>query len=131
MDMIHDAVQTLRLQVREFFDNEFSSVQQRSSSITGHKKQRNDFHLPPTKKTPSGQKPSAHLYILILQRLHIEPDCRNRLNSLVTLILQPIQNGGLSGIVKTKNENSHFFGAKEALEHSAHYYAHLDGIINR
>ena len=62
----------------------------------------------------------THLYILILQRLHIEPNRWNRLDGLVGLVLEPVQNGGLSGIVQTEDQYSNLLGPEETLEESAH-----------
>ena len=76
-----------------------------------------DTFLPPNKI--QNTQPT-HLYILILQRLHIEPNRWNRLDGLVGLVLETVQDGGLSGIVQTEDQYSNLLGPEETLEESAH-----------
>lgn len=58
----------------------------------------------------------THLYIFILQRFNVKPDCRYSLHSLVTFILQSIEDGRLAGIVQAEDEDSDLFRTEEALE---------------
>ena len=74
---------------------------------------------PPPPIKLNTHKPT-HLYILILQRLHIEPNRRNRLDGLVGLVLETVQDGGLSGIVQAEDQYSDLLGPEETLEESAH-----------
>ena len=79
--------------------------------------------IPPAADTASTAPPPrvrAHLYILILQRFDVEPDRRDRLDGLVGLVLEPVQDGRLPGIVQAQDQYSHFLGTEEALEEPAH-----------
>ena len=72
-------------------------------------------------------RPVSYLYILILQCLHIEPDGGYRLDGLVGLVLEAVQDGRLSGIVEAEDEYSHFLRPEQALEEPAHQNSHSCG----
>eukprot|EP00584_Thalassiosira_punctigera_P009687 CAMPEP_0172526526 /NCGR_PEP_ID=MMETSP1067-20121228/1431_1 /TAXON_ID=265564 ORGANISM="Thalassiosira punctigera, Strain Tpunct2005C2" /NCGR_SAMPLE_ID=MMETSP1067 /ASSEMBLY_ACC=CAM_ASM_000444 /LENGTH=233 /DNA_ID=CAMNT_0013310057 /DNA_START=320 /DNA_END=1021 /DNA_ORIENTATION=+ len=68
----------------------------------------------------SSQVPHLKLYILILQRLHVEPDRGDGLHRLVALVLQPVEDGRLPGVVQAEDEDPHLLRSEEALEEPAH-----------
>ena len=58
----------------------------------------------------------THLYILVLQGLNVEPDRRDRLDGLVALVLEPIEDRGLPGIVQAEDEHAYLFVSKQRRE---------------
>lgn len=65
--------------------------------------------------------------ILVLKRLHVEPDGGDGLNVVVRVVLQAVEDGRLSGVVEAEDENTHLLRPEQGLENSAHDDPHLYG----
>jgi len=68
---------------------------------------------------------ASYLDIFVLQCFDVETNGGNGLHGFVAFVLQPIKNGCFSGIVESKNEDSHLFGSEEAFEDLAHENSHV------
>ena len=91
------------------------------ATVAGHRhREPPSHHLPIAVHYRRAYACISHLYILILQRFNVEPDGGYGLDGLVGLILQPVEDGGLPGIVEAEDQYSNLLGTEETLEESAH-----------
>jgi len=70
----------------------------------------------------------AYLDIFILQRFDIEANRWYSLNCLIRLVLESVQDCGLSCIIQTKDQDANFLGPEKGFKHSAHYDSHDCGF---
>ena len=66
-----------------------------------------------------GRTPHGEGDVLVLHRLHVEADRRNRGDDLAELEL--VEDGGLSGCVQPHHQDTHLLLANQSLEELAEY----------
>lgn len=71
---------------------------------------------------------TTHLYILVLQCLHIETNRGDRLHRFVTFILQPVENCSFSGIIKSQDQDSHLLRAEKTFKYFAKQDSHVESV---